>query len=293
MINKGLKLVVLLAMVGLLSFAVWEIRDFGEPGPDDPAPGTESDSTVYLWDNETGSRIEVERTQMDDWFLNNTQSNATATQNAVTAIVFDYRGFDTLGEATVLFAAVTGVLVAIRIALESKKNREKTRKEKARADVRMKTMSPVVRTITKFLFAPILIFGFYIIIHGHLTPGGGFQGGAIVATLMALVLVAFGKADWRKKMLSVIESSGLLAFVGTAFLGLTGGYFFYNFIAGTGFPIFGQKVWDGGVFPNYADVMTGGTVPIMNIAVGMEVIAGITLIIVTMGLFAFEGKEGE
>jgi hypothetical protein len=39
--------------------------------------------------------------------------------------------------------------------------------------------------------------------------------------------------------------------------------------------------------------MTGGTIPIMNIAVGMEVIAGITLIVVTMGLFAFEGKEGE
>lgn len=293
MINKGLKLVVLLALIGLLSLAVWEIRDFGEPGPDDPAPGSESDSSVYLWDNETGSRVEVERTQMDDWFIENSQSNATAAQNAVTAIVFDYRGFDTLGEATVLFAAVTGVLVAIRIALESRKKKVDAGKGRKSREIRMRSMSPVVRTITKFLFAPILAFGFYIIIHGHLTPGGGFQGGAIVATLMALVLVAFGKSEWRKKMLSVVESSGLLVFIGTAFFGLTGGYFFYNFIAGTDFPIFGQKVWDGGVFPNYADVMTAGTIPIMNIAVGMEVIAGLTMIIVTMGLFAFEGKEGE
>lgn len=160
----------------------------------------------------------------------------------------------------------------------------------------MKSMSPVVRTITAFLFAPILIFGLYIIVHGHLTPGGGFQGGAIIATLMALWFVAMGNTKWKKKLLSGMESSGLLIFIIFAFLGLlaTGGFFFNNFFAGDGFFLFGESIWDGvGAHPNSAPLMSGGTVPVMNMAVGLEVVAGLTLIVITIGLFAFEGKEGE
>ncbi|MBN1389741.1 MAG: sodium:proton antiporter [Candidatus Thermoplasmatota archaeon] len=159
-------------------------------------------------------------------------------------------------------------------------------------------MSPIVKTITKIAFAPIFLFGSYIILHGHLTPGGGFQGGAIIGTLMALYLIAFGAVKWRKKLLSIIESMGLLVFIGTAFLGLTSGYFFFNFIGGTGFPLFGEKLQtgeliDGVFFPsNNAPLLSSGTIAVMNISVGLEVIAGLTLIIVAMGLFAFTGKEG-
>lgn len=162
----------------------------------------------------------------------------------------------------------------------------------------MEDMSPIVRTITKIAFAPIFLFGSYIILHGHLTPGGGFQGGAIIGTLMALYLIAFGAVKWRKKLLSFVESSGLLIFISTAFLGLTSGYFFFNFIGGTEFPIFGEKIpagefFDGVFFPsNSAPLLSSGTVAIMNIAVGLEVIAGLTLIVVAMGLFAFTGREG-
>lgn len=163
----------------------------------------------------------------------------------------------------------------------------------------MKEMSPIVKTITKFAFAPIFLFGAYIIIHGHLTPGGGFQGGAIIGTLMALYLVAFGATKWKKQLLSVIESSGLIVFIGTGLLGLTTGYFFFNFIGGTESPIFGLKLNDwvevealNALYPaNTAPLLSSGTVGIMNIAVGLEVIAALTLIIVTMGLFAFTGKE--
>jgi energy-converting hydrogenase B subunit I len=162
----------------------------------------------------------------------------------------------------------------------------------------MEDMSPIVKTITKIAFAPIFLFGIYIILHGHLTPGGGFQGGAIIGTLMALYLVAFGAMKWKKKILSVIESSGLLIFIGMAFLGLTSGYFFFNFIGGTGFPLFGEKLQAGelieGVFfpSNTAPLLSSGTIAFMNMAVGLEVIAGLTLIVVTMGLFAFTGEEG-
>jgi len=73
----------------------------------------------------------------------------------------------------------------------------------------MKGMSAIVRTMTCLLLAPILLFGAYVVLHGHLTPGGGFQGGAIIATGMALFLVALGGERWRKKLLSMLESTGL------------------------------------------------------------------------------------
>ena len=111
----------LIVLIGSLAIGVWELRDFGEPDPADPAPGESDRSKIDLWNNETGTRTEVNRTQMDQYFLDNSQTNKTATNNVVTAVVFDYRGIDTLGEATVLFTAVTGVLVAIRKALPNRK----------------------------------------------------------------------------------------------------------------------------------------------------------------------------
>jgi len=161
----------------------------------------------------------------------------------------------------------------------------------------MEQMSPIVKTITKIAFGPIFLFGAYIILHGHLTPGGGFQGGAIIGTLMALYLVAFGSEKWRKKLLSVFESTGLIAFIGTAFLGLTSGFFFFNFLGGNddllGGILFGQKLngMVDGVPSNSAPLLSSGTIAIMNMSVGLEVIAGLTLIVVTMGIFAFAGKE--
>ena len=152
----------------------------------------------------------------------------------------------------------------------------------------MEKMSPVVRTVIKIAFAPMFAFGAYVILHGHLTPGGGFQGGAIIGTLMALYLVAFGATKWKKKLLSVVESTGLLVFLGTGLLGLLSGYMFYNFLSDSDIPIFNQGIEAGS---NWAPLWSGGTVSIMNLAVGLEVVAALTLIIITMGLFAFDGKE--
>jgi len=159
----------------------------------------------------------------------------------------------------------------------------------------MKQMSPVVRTITKIAFGPIFIFGAYIILHGHLTPGGGFQGGALIASVLALYLVAFGAEKWKKKLLSTIESAGLISFVSAGFLGLTAGYFFFNFLAGSDIPIFNQTVpsMEGFSHPNWAPLFSSGTVSVMNLSVGLEVVAGITLVIVAMGLFSFADKEVE
>ncbi len=144
----------------------------------------------------------------------------------------------------------------------------------------MRGMSKIVRTITNILYSFIIIFGFYIIMHGHLTPGGGFQGGAVVASAFALLVVSYGalkiKDMLKAKNFSVSECSGLLAFIGLGFLGI-GTVFFYNFLAGKG-GLFGNVIY--GINPG--DLNTAGVLPLMNIAVGIEVLSGLTLIILYM-----------
>lgn len=144
-------------------------------------------------------------------------------------------------------------------------------------------MSKIVRTITALIFWGVLVFGFYVVIHGHLTPGGGFQGGAVIASSTALFLIAFSKEEflrkYKEKLLSVIESSGLLLFISLAFLGIAA-TFFYNFLANSG-GIFGNPVPPG---INNGDINTAGTLPPMNVAVGLEVFGGISLILFFMFL---------
>lgn len=134
-------------------------------------------------------------------------------------------------------------------------------------------MSRVVRTVTDVLVVPIIIFGIYLILHGHLTPGGGFQGGAVVASATALLIVAYGAMEKDKGALSSLESTGLTLFIAIAFLGITSTVFF-NFLAGEGM-IFGDVVH--GI--NAGNINTGGTVTLMNLAVGLEVSAALSLIL--------------
>lgn len=143
-------------------------------------------------------------------------------------------------------------------------------------------MSVVVRTIARILLPVILVFGGYVILHGHLTPGGGFQGGAVAASAVALLLVAFGAGSVKgfKGPFSVLEDLGGMAFVVLGLLGL--GYsFFFNALAGSG-SLFGAPVPTG---PNPGFLNTGGTVPLMNWAVGFKVLGGLGAVIVLFGLF--------
>lgn len=110
------KLVALLALVGLITFALWDMRDFGDP-MDEHDGDVMTDGRITLRDREDNTTVQVNRTYMDEYFMDHSQDKETSTNNAVTAIVFDWRGFDTLGEATVLFSAVCGVLLALRAAI--------------------------------------------------------------------------------------------------------------------------------------------------------------------------------
>ncbi len=152
-------------------------------------------------------------------------------------------------------------------------------------------MSKIVRSVAIPLVLFGLIFGLYIIMHGHLTPGGGFQGGAVIASVTVLLIVAFGsgkvKKFLREKHLSLLESGGALLFIGLAFAGI-GTAFFYNFL--TGSSLFGNIPPSG---PNPGDVWSAGVMPLMNFGVGFKVMAGLSSVALAMALFAGDEEKEE
>jgi len=144
-------------------------------------------------------------------------------------------------------------------------------------------MSKIVRSAAHLLFPAILVYGFYIVVHGHLTPGGGFQGGAVIATGFVLLYVAFSYQrlqEWfHLDSFKNAEALGLLLFIVTALVALgLGATFFYNWMANTG-GLFGMPVPFG---PNPGYLNTAGTIPIMNIAVGVEVLGAMSVILFYM-----------
>ena len=151
-------------------------------------------------------------------------------------------------------------------------------------------LSKMVRTVANQLIVFIVIFGLYVIAHGQVTPGGGFQGGAVIVSGVVMLLVAFSskelKKSLRERVLSIMESTGALIFIILAFVGI-GTAFFYNLLVGT--PIFGHIPPIG---PNPGDIWTGGVVPLMNLAVGIKVVAGLSAVVLALALFS-SGEEVE
>ena len=140
------------------------------------------------------------------------------------------------------------------------------------------SMSVIVRTMSNILFSFIIVYGLFIIVNGHLTPGGGFQGGVIIASSMVLLFVAHGKKIkneiFNKKIFAIIESGGALAFIGIGFFGI-GTAFFYNVILHDKILFFGEA----------GTLFSAGGIMLMNIAVGIKVFAGITTAVFLLGLF--------
>ena len=114
----------------------------------------------------------------------------TGSVNIVTGMILDYRAFDTLGESHVLFVATCTVLILLRV---DKKGRKDEAAEAAMNDrLKEPKNDKVLQGIAKLLVPPIIIFGIYVVLFGHLGPGGGFSGGAIIGAGLILYLEAFG-----------------------------------------------------------------------------------------------------
>jgi multisubunit Na+/H+ antiporter MnhB subunit len=143
----------------------------------------------------------------------------------------------------------------------------------------MKGMTIIVKTVTQIVCGVIFLYGIYIIVHGHLTPGGGFAGGTIIAGSFILLILAFGSEFLALKKeetgSSILESTGILIFLIVAVLGMI--------IGGLG--IFFNNFLPKGVI---GKLISAGVIPVYNVAVGMEVAAALLTVFLALLIYRDE-----
>jgi multicomponent Na+:H+ antiporter subunit B len=184
------------------------------------------------------------KTQVGGHYIANGRED-TGAANIVTSVVVGYRAFDTLGEITVLFVAAVGLGAVLAAGVRTKEREA------------VEPASLVLTTGCRFLCPLMLLVGAYVFIHGHVTPGGGFQGGAVVASAFLLVYLGCRGRRVGRVSSTVAESLSGLVFVVIGLLGLTlgGGYFLANFMPHGVL----NRVWSAGI------------IPVIYVAVGFKV----------------------
>ena len=183
--------------------------------------------------------------------------------DVVMAVNFDYRAWDTMGEEFILFTAVIGLAVLLR----ARRGEHERAPDEAGGEHHFPGASPALGALGLALVGPTVVLGVYIVCHGHLTPGGGFQGGVILAAALLIVFLAGEYLALRivapHAMVEAGEAFGAAAY---ALIGLGGlifaAVFFKNFLPlGTA-----------------GDLLSAGTIPLSNIAVGIEVAGAFILL---------------
>jgi multicomponent Na+:H+ antiporter subunit B len=171
----------------------------------------------------------------------------TGSANIVTSVVLAYRGIDTLGELAILFAAATvaGLVLAPSIHAGGE----------AKAETR-EDAGLVLRAGSDLLFPLLLSVGFYIVLHGHLTPGGGFQGGVVLAAAFFVSFLARPARQPSHVGIVLIEALAGAAFIGIGLAALFGGGAFL------------QPVLDKGTL---GQLVSAGSLPLLYLAVGLKV----------------------
>jgi multicomponent Na+:H+ antiporter subunit B len=187
--------------------------------------------------------------------LNRVAVKERQTTNTVTAIVFDYRGLDTMGEEFILFASVTGVALLLR---------EGRKKVPQPLD---QVRNEAVRAIGVCLVPAVLTLGLWVVAHGAITPGGGFQGGVILSASLLLVWLAGSLRSYTRltptPYVDLTEGTGVGGFVFTGlFALLLGTPFLHNLLP---YGLAGK-------------LSSGGSLPILNWATGLAVTAAFVLL---------------
>jgi multicomponent Na+:H+ antiporter subunit B len=174
--------------------------------------------------------------------INAAAADQVGAANFVTAVVLGYRGFDTLLELTILFTAATaGGLVL----------------GKRRKDARRDPDSGFILRAGADLFFPLLlVVGIYIILHGHLTPGGGFQGGVILAAAFFIPILARPGTSLDHRLVSIIEGLAGAGFILIGLLAMLAGEEFLTPLLAKG---------------QLGTLLSAGTLPLLYIAVGLKV----------------------
>ncbi len=197
-----------------------------------------------------------------------------ATSNVVASINFDQRGMDTLGEETILLASVVGVSVLLRPAEDESKSEH----------LGSGRVLDATRLGGYVLLPVTLVVGFDVVAQGHLTPGGGFQGGVVLGTGMHLLYVAGRyQALERLRPVSAFEWGEAFGAAAFACLGISSllvtGAFLANVIP-----------WG-----TFGGLLSAGTVPVLNGAVGVEVASGVMVLLakfLEQAIFVRSGEGG-
>jgi len=183
----------------------------------------------------------------------------TGSANTVTSVVTHFRGFDTLGEVTVLFLAASGVGAVLFL------------RKNGHRKARTLSANSILRIGSRLLFPILIIYGIYIITHGHLSPGGGFQGGVIIATAFLLLFLSDNDYEVSENKVSVFESLSGSAFVIIGLIGLA--------LAVTG-------TFLGNFLPHpqaeMGRLISAGIIPLIYIFVGVKVGSELTGLIQTI-----------
>jgi multicomponent Na+:H+ antiporter subunit B len=201
---------------------------------------------------------------IDGITLNHVTVRQRHATDVITAINFDYRGLDTMGEEFILFAASIGLVVLLR---QERAGREPPAAQSGGPDD-AEAPDPLLALVGRWSAAPLIVLGVYIVTHGQLTPGGGFQGGVILASALITLLVTDGARGMRTirghGALEALEGLGSGGYVAIGVAGLIAGLqFLSNFLPlGT----------TGGL-------LSSGTITSLSTVVGLEVGAAISLIV--------------
>jgi multicomponent Na+:H+ antiporter subunit B len=180
--------------------------------------------------------------------------------DVVTAVVLDYRGFDTLGEETILFAAAVGVALLLRPARRDRPQRPSGHPPAAIDDV--------VGFFGRWVAAPIIVLGWALVTNGAITPGGGFQGGATLATAVIGVWLMLGQRPFERLApisgLDVVEGVGIAGYVAVGFLGLFQGAVYLTNVLPLG---------------RAGSLLSAGFMPILNLSISLAVAAGLLVVV--------------
>ena len=217
---RVLSVCVTLALSGIFLAAALALPAFGDPS----APAVNEVSRRYL---EQGAE-------------------ETGAVNAVTGLILDYRAFDTLGESAVLFAAAASVILLLN-----------------RPDRRTRTFrgpDQLTNLLGRPLLPVILLFGVYVILNGHLSPGGGFSGGAVLGGGLILASLVLGE-ERMEELLPSRRTTRLTALCLLAYAVMKG----YSFFTG------GNHVGPDVPKGNPGDLFSGGLILPLNICVGIIV----------------------
>lgn len=182
----------------------------------------------------------------------------TGAVNIVTGMILDYRAFDTFGESNVLFIATCTVLILLRS--DKKKDKRQELAQQRREQHYEPKDDSILQRVTFLLFPVIVIFGIYVILNGHLSPGGGFSGGAIIGAGLILYANAFGFEKLNHFFTE--KTYQWISFVALAFYCLAKSYSFFT----------GANHLESGIpLGTPGAILSSGLILPLNICVGMVV----------------------